>query len=30
MAQKKAKKNIKIRDMKPRKDTKGGYRFPDT
>jgi hypothetical protein len=24
MAQKKAKKNIKVRDMKPKKDAKGG------
>jgi hypothetical protein len=29
MAQKKAKKKIKVRDLKPRKDTKGGYRLPD-
>jgi hypothetical protein len=29
MAQKKAKKNIKVRDLKPKKDTKGGLRPPD-
>jgi hypothetical protein len=28
MAQKKAKKNIKVRDLKPKKDAKGGWRRP--
>jgi hypothetical protein len=28
MAQKKETKKIKVRDLKPKKDAKGGYRFP--
>jgi hypothetical protein len=28
MAQKKGTKKIKVRDLKPKKDAKGGYRFP--
>jgi hypothetical protein len=28
MAQKKAKKNIKVRDLKPKKDAKGGVGSP--
>jgi hypothetical protein len=28
MAQKKAKKNIKVRDLKPKKDAKGGGPLP--
>jgi hypothetical protein len=28
MAQKKAKKNVKVRDLKPRKDAKGGGGLP--